>query len=156
MTGTNTTTVIRWIVRGALAALAMGALAGTASASWSDNNCHGGSSDIATWKRSQAKDYAQRAVNEGYEWGGGCFKLNDEDDTPNQPDSGGEGTDCSGFVFKTWALRADGKVDFRQWDHQKEIHGPYSTASFFSPAASNPFKSIAKGYASTGSMDAFV
>ena len=89
----------------------MGTLTGPASATWSDNNCNGGSSDIATWKRSQAKDYAQRDSNEGYEWGGGCFKLNDQDDTPNQPDSGGEGTDCSGLVFKSWALRADGRND---------------------------------------------
>jgi len=59
-------------------------------------------------------------------------------------------------VFKTWALRADGRNDFRQWDHQKEIHGPFSTASFYAPAASSPFKTIAKGYASTSSMDAFV
>ena len=156
MTMGTKTTALRGLVRAAIAAVAMATLTGPASASWSDNNCNGGSSDIATWKRSQAKDYAQRDSNEGYEWGGGCFKLNDQDDTPNQPDSGGEGTDCSGLVFKTWALRADGRNDFRQWDHQKEIHGPFSTASFYSPAASSPFKTIAKGYASTSSMDAFV
>src|SRR5262245_51764912 len=108
MTTTRNHTTMRWIVGATIwVAYVLAAIPGTAFASWSDNNCDGDAGDPATWKRSQAKDYAQRAVNEGYEWGGGCFKLNDQDDTPNQPDSGGEGTDCSGFVFKTWALRAD-------------------------------------------------
>ena len=46
------------------------------------------------------------AVGEGYEWGGGCWNDNNRDDTPGQPDSNGEGPDCSGFVFKTWELRS--------------------------------------------------
>jgi hypothetical protein len=32
-----------------------------------------------------------------------CLNNNDRDDTPNAPDSNGEGPDCSGLVFKSWA-----------------------------------------------------
>ena len=46
-----------------------------------------------------------QAADEGYEFGGGCYRLNGFDDTPDTPtDGGGEGADCSGFTFKTWAL----------------------------------------------------
>jgi hypothetical protein len=130
--------------------------AGTALANWSDQNCHGSAFDMSAWKRSEARDYAQQADNEGYEWGGGCFKLNNRDDTPGAPDSGGEGTDCSGLVFKTWAMKTDGSVGFRYWDHDKEIHGPYSTDAFYTAGKSDPFKNISKGYGSTMNMDAFV
>ena len=153
-TGTRTT-ALRSVVRAAISVVATGTLTGPAFATWSDNNCNGGGSDIATWKRSQAKDYAQRDSNEGYEWGRGMLQAQ-RSGRHTEPAGLRRRIHRSGLVFKTWALRADGRNDFRQWDHQKEIHGPFSTASFYAPAASSPFKTIAKGYASTSSMDAFV
>jgi hypothetical protein len=150
----------RTIWRGCLALwlLAAGfvATAPPAHASWAGDNCRGQSWEMNTWKRSQALAYAERARKEGYEWGGGCYRLNDVDDTPGLPDSGGEGADCSGFVFKTWALKQDGSNSFRFWEHEKEVHGPYSTFEYYNAAADDPFKTIAKGYQSTLYMDAFV
>jgi hypothetical protein len=144
-----------WLVS-AIALAVLAGLAGEARASWSSVNCNGAFNEMTYWKRSQAKGYAEAADHEGYEWGGGCFKLNDRDDTPGAPDSGGEGTDCSGLVFKTWALHADGTAGYRYWDHQKEIHGPYITADYYSPTTADPFKTISKAYGATQYMDAFV
>src|SRR4051794_23424028 len=89
----------------ALATIVMGLLAtviggGTALATWSGDVCDGSSSSLGFWQREDAKTYAQPMDHEGYEWGGGCYRLNDRDDTPGDPDSGGEGADCSGFVFR--------------------------------------------------------
>lgn len=128
-----------------------------AMASWESDNCSGGSRAMTSWKRSQAYAYAQPAVHEGYSLNGGCYRLNDRDDTPLLPaDGGGEGADCSGFVFKTWALKADASPGFRYWDHEKDIHGPYSTWQYVAPGTDDPFKLISKTYASTQWMDAFV
>jgi hypothetical protein len=129
-----------------------------ALATWASEHCDGTGWERETWKRSQADDYALRAVGEGYEFGGGCYVLNGYDDTPNAPvDSGGEGTDCSGFTFKTWALEsAAGAKGFHFWQHHKEIHGPYSTWAYYEPAAAYPFRTIAKTYTSTMFMDALV
>jgi hypothetical protein len=139
------------------ACLGILAPAGVAHATWTADNCYGSGSDMTAWRRSQAYVYVQQAAGEGYEWGGGCFKLNDVDDTPFLPTDGdGEGTDCSGLVFKTWALRNDGTSGFKFWPHEKEIHGPYNTASYYSPASADPFKTISKSYKATIYMDAFV
>ena len=129
----------------------------TALATWASENCHGDDWSRQTWKRSQADDYAMRAVGEGYEFGGGCYRLNGYDDTPGLPtDGGGEGADCSGFTFKTWALPMSGANGFHFWEHEKNVHGPYSTWAYFDPAPSYPFRSIAKTYAATAFMDALV
>ncbi|HEV8563875.1 MAG TPA: hypothetical protein VGR41_03070 [Actinomycetota bacterium] len=130
--------------------------AGPALASWTGDNCDGIGYKIDWWKRSQAKAYAELAEDEGYEWGGGCYKLNGHDDTPGAPDSGGEGNDCSGFVFRVWALKTNGSSGFKYWEMKKDIHGPYTTDSYFDPLASWQFKTIGKGYAATQYMDAFV
>jgi hypothetical protein len=128
-----------------------------AHATWVSENCRDGSSDRAAWKRSDAYDYAQPARKEGYEWNGGCYKLNDRDDTEGWPvDSEGEGADCSGFVFKVWALKKDSAPGFRQWDHQMDVHGPYSTWQYVDPQPEDRFKLIPKTYSSTVYMDAFV
>jgi hypothetical protein len=132
-------------------------LASPAEATWSSTNCHGSYSAVSSWKRSQARSYAAPMAREGYEWGGGCYKLNDRDDTPNAPDSGGEGADCSGFVFRVWALRADGAAGYRWYPYEMNIHGPYSTGSFYAPASSYQFKLLSsKTYSATLYMDAFV
>jgi hypothetical protein len=127
------------------------------AATWASNNCDGDSQSIPGWKRSQAQSYAQKADHEGYEWGGGCYKLNDRDDTAGEPDSGGEGADCSGLVFRAWALQGtDGAGQYRLYDYAKSIHGPYSTFDYDNPVDSDPFSTQKKGYASTSNMDAFV
>jgi hypothetical protein len=129
----------------------------TARATWTSENCFGSSSDRTTWKRADAYAYAQPARSEGYEWNGGCYKLNNRDDTEGWPvDADGEGADCSGFVFKVWALRKDGSAGYRFWDHEMDVHGPYSTWQYIEPASADQFHSIAKTYSATEYMDAFV
>lgn len=124
---------------------------------WPPSHCFGSYRAIESWKRSQAFDYAQPAKMEGYSFGGGCYLLNNKDDTGLEgPADMGEGDDCSGFVFKVWALRADGNPGYRSWDHEYFIHGPYSTADYYLPASEEPFKTIQKGYLATDYMDAFV
>ena len=127
-----------------------------AGATWSSAHCDGSSWQIGVWKRSQARNYAQQASHEGYDWGGGCYRLNNEDDTPGAPDSGSEGADCSGLVFKTWALRGGGSSRFRYWEHERFVHGEYSTADFWAPRSREPFRRIRKTYHATQIMDAFV
>jgi hypothetical protein len=145
-------------VVGVLATQLVLGMAAAIAGTWSQANCFGTSYSISVWKRSQAKGYAAHGDREGYEWGGGCYKLNDVDDTPNAPDSGGEGADCSGFVFKTWALTPTyGTSGFRYHEHEREIHGPYSTADFYSPCSTCPFATLSsKSYSATNDMDAFV
>lgn len=129
----------------------------TARATWTSENCFGSSSDRTTWKRADAYAYAQPARSEGYEWNGGCYKLNNRDDTEGWPvDASGEGADCSGFVFKVWALRKDATPGYRFWDHEMDVHGPYSTWAYIDPAPQDQFHSIAKTYSATEYMDAFV
>ncbi len=129
-----------------------------ASATWVDDNCKGSAVELSGWSRAYASAYAQQAVDEGYEWGGGCYKLNDRDDTPNlATDGSGEGADCSGFVFKSWALHQDGSPGYRRWDHDKDIHGPFSTWGYLAPRSGDPFKELSsKSYGATTYMDAFV
>jgi hypothetical protein len=130
---------------------------GAASAdAWSDANCFGIGSGMTQWSRADAIGYAQPPVREGYSLNGGCYRLNDRDDTPTLPaDGGGEGTDCSGFVFRVWALRSDGSTGYKRWDYDKDIHGPWYSWDFYSPLAAEPFKLIAKNASSTTPMDAF-
>ncbi len=143
-----------------IAALAAAAVLGgvvVARAAWVDRNCaSSGGYRMLMWKRVQAAAYFEPLNHEGYEWGGGCFKLNDRDDTPGVPDSGGEGTDCSGLVFRTWALKNDGTKGYHHWDYRTNIHGPYTTASYYDPTPTQPFTTIGKGYGVTLPMDALV
>ncbi len=78
---------------------------------------------------------ALRARHEGYQWAGGCWNDNDNDDSPNDPttdpSTGGEGGDCSGFTFKVWRESLDsGNADFYQWGMFRHVHGPYTAAAF--------------------------
>ena len=145
----------RGVVVAVTAVIAVASVA-TARAAWVDQHCAGGGYKLLDWKRSDASTYFEPMNHEGYEWGGGCFKLDDRDDTPGARDSGGEGTDCSGLVFRTWALKNDGTKGFHHWDYNKDIHGPYTTASYYAPARSQPFRTIGKAYGLTAAMDAFV
>ena len=58
-----------------------------------------------------ARNYAYVAAGEGYQWGGGCWNNNNADDSPGDPpgdpNTRGEGPDCSGFTFKAWHERAE-------------------------------------------------
>jgi hypothetical protein len=144
-----------WVVGALLAMVATSVPAHAAT--WAEDNCKGGSTARDTWKRSQALAYAEHMVHEGYEWNGGCYRLNDVDDTPwLATDAGGEGADCSGFVFRVWALKNDGSAGYRLWDYDKDIHGPYYTWDYFAPVDTEPFKLISKTYKATSYMDAFV
>jgi hypothetical protein len=78
---------------------------------------------------------ALRARHEGYQWAGGCWNDNDNDDSPNDPRedpyTGGEGGDCSGFTFKVWREALDtGDAGFHQWGMLRSVHGPYTAAAF--------------------------
>lgn len=106
--------------------------------------------------RADAQSYASVAIGDGYQWGGGCWNGNGVDDQPNDPPraywTGGEGGDCSGFVFKTWRLKKDTSNGFRYWGILHDLHGPY-TASAYKSATANPLQSINKAAAQM--MDAF-
>ncbi|MFN2543086.1 MAG: hypothetical protein ABR600_00750 [Actinomycetota bacterium] len=143
--------------------ICLGVLAGVlaapvphASASWSSIVCHGNNSNDPQFKRADARAYAYVAKGEGYEYAGGCWNDNNIDDTPNQPDSGGEGPDCSGLVFKAWELKnAWGAPGGQWWDRIQDIHGPYSSTSFHNAGTGGglPFFQVAKSNALY--MDAF-
>jgi hypothetical protein len=129
-----------------------------ARASWVSENCYVYGYDVSPIKRSESRTYALKADNEGYEWGGGCWDDDNKDDTPGAPDSNGEGPDCSGFVFKSWYLKNGLGLDgFRKWDKMQNIHGPYSSYTFYDPIADYPFKKLPnKNRDTTVFMDAFV
>ena len=80
-------------------------------------------------------DVALRARYEGYQWGGGCWNDDDLDNSPDDPTqdpgTGGEGGDCSGFTFKVWresTNTSDG--GYYQWNKLRFVHGPYAAADF--------------------------
>ncbi len=66
---------------------------------------------------------------------GGCWNDNNVDDSPGDPsgdpNTGGEGGDCSGFTFKVWRESMD-KSDAGgwQWGRFMNVHGPYAAGDF--------------------------
>ena len=85
--------------------------------------------------RDGSMEVALRARWEGYQWNGGCWNDNDVDDSPGDPkqdpNTRGEGPDCSGFTFKVW--REDLDEDNQgawQWNMLRNVHGPYSSGRF--------------------------
>jgi hypothetical protein len=163
----RTNQFIREVVVGALLALVVGTvfLPVSASAGWADNNCSfsGNGNDVSIYKRSQAIAYADVAWKEGYHWGGGCWNDSDTDNQAGDPvqteSTHGEGGDCSGFTFKTWALKCSdpanclyGENGKSTWSAIRYIHGPYTASSFKNP----PGSPIADEPKSTAlQMDAF-
>lgn len=127
------------------------------AASWVGSNCSVDNKAVSAITRNAARAYAHVAAKEGYEWGGGCWNDNDRDDTPNAPDSGGEGPDCSGLVFKSWHLRlAWGATGFWWWNRRQNIHGYYGSSTFHAPGSDLPFYKLSNKYRSTTIfMDAF-
>ena len=78
---------------------------------------------------------ALRARYEGYQWAGGCWNDNDRDDSPGDPtedpNTGGEGGDCSGFTFKVWReSTSTSDARFYQWNMLRFVHGPYTASAF--------------------------
>jgi hypothetical protein len=139
-----------------LVAVIVGCSSMPAWGSWAGNHCSPDHSSQSYYKRSQARSYAAVASGEGYEWGGGCWNNNNVDDTPGQPDSSGEGPDCSGLVFKSWELKNSvGASGFTWWNKLENIHGPYSSYDYYGPASSDPFHRVSKSRSSTTYMDAF-
>jgi hypothetical protein len=138
---------------GILAGLMLGMIAAVVFA----HPAHAGY-DISCWNRSQASDYGFRAIHEGYEWGGGWWNDNNKHDT-------GEGPDCSGLVFKTWAMKnAAGDKGYYYWYEGDNIHGPYSSTAFrdgcsgacFDVCGGGTGSSCGAGsYGSTERMDGF-
>lgn len=135
----------------------VGLLAPPSSASWVSDHCFVSNSSDDAITRSTARAYAEVAAEEGYEWGGGCWNDNNRDDTPNAPDSGGEGPDCSGLVFKSWELRASWAASgFRWWNKMQNIHGPYGSDTLHAPTSDLPFYKLgSKSRSTTAFMDAF-
>src|SRR5205823_9426203 len=120
------------------------------------NQCTNYAHSKAVDHRKDARAYDDIALKEGYEWGGGCWNNNNVDDTPGQPDSSGEGPDCSGLVFKAWGLKNSfGASGVMYWDPLMNIHGPYTSYSFHGAGTTTnlPFFRISKSSAIY--MDAF-
>jgi hypothetical protein len=112
---------------------------------------------MTAWRRTDARAYALVGAGEGYQWGGGCWNDNNVDDSPGDPTTDpttrGEGPDCSGFTFKSWALPADGTAAYRFWHRMTNVHGPYNSTRYWS--GDGPFELISKTRESTVHMDAF-
>jgi hypothetical protein len=147
----------RIMIVGGLLCLMVGGFARPSEASWVGNNCSNYNTGDSHVKRSEAQAYAFVANDEGYEWGGGCWNDDDIDNTPNAPDSNGEGPDCSGLVFKTWEMvNGLGFVGFNWWSRLANMHGPYTSFNYHSPASGWPFYRLAnKDRTTTLYMDAF-
>jgi hypothetical protein len=102
------------------------------------NNCNWAApTPIDTFTRDASITVALYARHEGYQWGGGCWDDDNRDDSPGDPtedpNTGGEGPDCSGFTFKIWREALDeGSTAFHQWWRLRFIHGPYTAARFMS------------------------
>lgn len=141
-----------------LAALALlTTLAPPAAAAWDTVNCSGSGFAVTPFTRDYAVGRSNYYRYEGYEWGGGCYKLNDVDDTPGAPNSGGEGNDCSGYTVRMWGLDLSfNNTSFWNYSAPVWVHGNITTATFYNPIASHPFHTIGKTYGETLPMDAFV
>ncbi len=115
------------------------ASAGTAAAyhtRFVADNCNAAAPTSTSYiTRDGSATVALRGRYEGYQWGGGCWNDNDQDDSPGDPhedpNTGGEGGDCSGFTFKVWRESLNqGDADFYQWGLLRNVHGPYRATDF--------------------------
>jgi hypothetical protein len=100
------------------------------------NNCNYNDPQYTSYfTRDGSTTVALYARWEGYQWGGGCWNDNNVDDSPGDPTqdvgTGGEGADCSGFVFKVWRESTnEGDAGAYQWNKLRYIHGPYYSLRF--------------------------
>ncbi len=140
---------------------------------WAIDHCtnygasdHASNGAMSSWTRANAQSYAYVGNKEGYQWGGGCNNDDDRDNQPGDPtetsSTMGEGTDCSGLVFKSWALPYNNVDGYYNWNKMNFEHGPniansYKTGLYngTSTAAAAYFKLSSKSRSSTAKMDAF-
>lgn len=152
---------LKGFLPGLVAGLTLAVLVGGTSASAYHTNFQASCTD--QWfnqgpgYRSVSRDYAFTAALEGYQWGGGCWNENDQDSSPGDPqedpNTRGEGPDCSGLVFKSWMERAE--LNDGGWRYHyimQLVHGPY-TADSYRTGYGPPHVTLAKS--STIYMDAF-
>lgn len=148
---------IQVITFGGVAATYLGTTAPNAFAAVFDSKCNSQSSLDDYYKRSEARSYALVGRYEGYQWGGGCWNNNDKDDQPGDPpetlNTGGEGGDCSGFVFKSWDIKSNTTTAFKYYDKMNKIHGDYDSSKWM--VNSTAWTTESKSYASTELMDVF-
>jgi hypothetical protein len=128
----------RLVICGASAALAL-VIAGGAwgyHTHFVANNCNTNAPQYSSYfTRDGSITVALYARYEGYQWGGGCWNDNNVDDSPGDPAqdpyTGGEGGDCSGFTFKVWReSQNEGDASARLWNKLRFVHGPYSAGRF--------------------------
>ncbi len=134
-------------------------------ANWVETYClargsGAGHYNITTWTRSQAQTYAYTANFEGYTWGGGCWDNDNVHESTGEPPgtvNHGEGGDCSGFTFKSWAMEISpyGAVGFEHWMTGADEHGPYTAAAFKAGDGPTSVIGTTPTYAQTTYMDAF-
>jgi hypothetical protein len=124
------------VVTASLVVLAAAGLAGAYHTNFIGNNCNYNAPQYTSYfTRDGSIEVALRARWEGYQWGGGCWNNNDVDDSPYDPPenpyTGGEGADCSGFTFKVWRESEDtSNKSAWQWNMLRWVHGPYTSYSF--------------------------
>jgi hypothetical protein len=129
-----------------LSAFGLAFVLGAAGAAWGYHTrfvvetCnHNAPQPTSYFTRNGSIQVALHARYEGYQWGGGCWNDNNVDDSPGDPTenpgTGGEGGDCSGFTFKVWreATNPDDQGAY-QWNKFRFVHGPYTAASFMNGA----------------------
>lgn len=131
-------TPVRMFVTAFLATvfLAASGTAGAYHTRFVADNCHfDDPTPMASFTRDGSTTVALRARREGYQWGGGCWNLNDVDDSPGDPSedprTGGEGPDCSGLTFKVWreSLNESSASPY-DWGRFRFVHGPYTSSRF--------------------------
>jgi hypothetical protein len=99
-------------------------------------NCNTNAPQFTSYfTRDGSMTVALYAQHEGYQWGGGCWNDNDVDDSPGDPtgdpNTGGEGPDCSGFTFKVWRESLnESDAGAYQWNKLRNVHGPYTAVRF--------------------------
>ncbi len=138
-------------------ALVAAATAGAYHTRFVASNCnYNAPQPTSYFTRDGSTTVALYARHEGYQWAGGCWNDNDVDDSPGDPtqdpNTGGEGGDCSGFTFKVWRESTNtSDAGAYQWNKLRFIHGPY-TADAFRTGAGAP--NVTYGKAGLIRMDA--
>ena len=133
-------------------------------AGWVESNCFNRGNptnqyNMSSWTRANAKSYAYTGRYEGYTWGGGCWDNDNIHESKNEPVetvNHGEGGDCSGLTFKSWAMRiAYGATGFTHWLTLGDEHGPYTANAFRTGAGPTTVIGTLPSYSQTQYMDAF-
>jgi hypothetical protein len=94
-------------------------------------DCHLGSS-IASWTANNAVSYVRSAHREPYKKGGGWWNPNQNRDLDSST-KGAEGPDCSGLVFKSWAMPypVGAYSYYWSWNKTHDVHGRYQASEFW-------------------------